>query len=420
MYKFFLLSIYFFFLITSCILSANNKYTFDNKVLLGTDVLISERLDLIKNKKIAILTNFSGRDSKGNLTVETLLSQSNVKISLILTPEHGFFGIKSAGEKVDDDTFMNIPVISLYGNNKKIPYRLAKEFDIILVDLQDIGVRAYTFISTLYYVMQSAVELNKPVVVLDRPNPLGGVMVDGCTLDMALKSYIGIAPLTYIHGLTIGEIANMMNQEGWINEKKEKNYRCDLTIIEMKGWKRWMQWEDTGLMWFPTSPHIPSVDAIRGAAMLGWIGELSVFSVGIGTNLPFQFFGFPGFSDDFFRTFTNLEFNGVTLFHSKFSPAYGKFAGQSCDGFLLKFERSNNFTPFSNGIELLLKIREYYPKMFDKTMVDANKSLMFQKATGSTELFELFFNKGSGQKIRQASNKGLKEFLKLREKYLLY
>lgn len=415
MKNFFLLSIFFVYFLSLFELSANN-----NRLQLGIDVLISERLDLVKNKKIAILTNFAGRDSKGNLTVEVLNSLQNVKISLILTPEHGFYGIKSAGEKVEDDTFMNIPVVSLYGNNKKIPYRLSKDFDIILVDLQDIGIRAYTFISTLYYVLQSAVELNKPVIILDRPNPLGGVIVDGGVLDMSLKSYIGISPLTYVHGMTIGEIANMMNQEGWINEKKEMNYRCELTVIEMKAWKRWMQWEDTGLMWFPTSPHIPSVDAIRGAAMLGWIGELSIFSVGIGTNLPFQFFGTPDFNEILYRTLGNLEFNGVSLFQAKFAPAYGKFSGQTCNGFLLKFERNNNFTPFSNGLELLLNIRNYYPKMFNKANVDANKALMFQKATGSIELFELLFSNGSDAKIRQVANKGIKEFLKLREKYLLY
>lgn len=389
-------------------------------VQLGIDVLLAERLELIKNKRIAILTNFAGRDSKGNLTVEVLKSLPNVKVSLIFTPEHGFFSVKLAGEKVDDELFMNIPVISLYGNNKKIPYRFAKEFDVILVDLQDIGVRAYTFISTLYYVMQSAVELNKPVIVLDRPNPLGGVIVDGCTLDMSLKSYIGIIPISYVHGLTIGELASMMNNEGWINEKKEKNYKCDLTVIEMKGWKRWMQWEDTGLMWFPTSPNIPSVDAIRGAAMLGWIGELSLFSVGIGTNLPFQFFGFPSFDDSFFSTFTNLEFNGVTLFQSRFMPLFGKFSGEICKGFLLKFHRNNNFTPFSNGIELLLKIREHYPNLFNKKQLESNKVLMFQKATGSIELFDLLFGDGNSHKVRMASTKGLKEFLKLREKYFLY
>lgn len=415
MKNFFLLSIFFVYFLSLFELSANNI-----RLQLGIDVLISERLDLVKNKKIAILTNFAGRDSKGNLTVEVLNSLQNVKISLILTPEHGFYGIKSAGEKVEDDTFMNIPVVSLYGNNKKIPYRLSKDFDIILVDLQDIGIRAYTFISTLYYVLQSAVELNKPVIILDRPNPLGGVIVDGGVLDMSLKSYIGISPLTYVHGMTIGEIANMMNQEGWINEKKEKNYRCELTVIEMKAWKRWMQWEDTGLMWFPTSPHIPSVDAIRGAAMLGWIGELSIFSVGIGTNLPFQFFGTPDFNEILYRTLGNLEFNGVSLFQAKFAPAYGKFSGQTCNGFLLKFERNNNFTPFSNGLELLLNIRNYYPKMFNKSNVDANKALMFQKATGSIELFELLFSNGSDSKIRQVANKGIKDFLKLREKYLLY
>jgi uncharacterized protein YbbC (DUF1343 family) len=190
--------------------------------------------------------------------------------------------------------------------------------------------------------------------------------------------------------------------------------------MKMEGWQRWMQWEDTDLLWFPTSPNIPSVDAIRGAAMLGWIGELSLFSVGIGTNLPFQYFGTPEITQDFFDTFGYFDLNGTKIVQTDFMPVYGKFSNQHCKGFLLRFEKDNNFTPYSNGIELIITLRKLYPEFFNPSLVDYSKKQMFLKATGSSNLFDLIFGNGSDSDIRKAASKGVIDFLNLRKHYLLY
>lgn len=383
-------------------------------------MLIKDNFAEIKGKRIALLTNFSGRNNKGTLTAEILALSKNAKLNLILTPEHGFYGVKAAGESISNSEYWGIPIISLYGNSKLIPPTLANDFDVIVVDLQDIGIRAYTFISTLFYVMQSAAALDKEIIILDRPNPLGGLIVDGNILENEFKSFIGIIPTTYIHGMTIGELALMMKEEGWINSSKSQKSDCKLSIIKMNGWQRWMQWEDTNLDWFPTSPNIPSVDAIRGAAMIGWIGELSLFSVGIGTNLPFQYFGSPQITGDFFETFEDFEWNGTKLIQTEFMPTYGKSSNQVCKGFLLKFEKNNNFTPYTNGIELLITLRHLLPNFFNSPQIEYSKKQMFEKATGTSKILELLFSGGKDEEIRNSANRGLLDFLNLRKKYLLY
>ncbi|OGU61238.1 MAG: hypothetical protein A2X64_06665 [Ignavibacteria bacterium GWF2_33_9] len=388
-------------------------------VNLGINMLENSNFAEIKGKRIALLTNFSGRDNTGKLTTEILALSKEVELKLILTPEHGFYGVKAAGESVSNSEYWGIPILSLYGSTKLIPSNYADDFDIIIVDIQDIGVRAYTFISTLYYVMQSAVNLDKEIYILDRPNPLGGIIVDGNLLEEDYKSFIGIVPVTYLHGLTIGEIASMIIGEGWLGKNAKEN-ACKLSIIKMDGWERWMQWEDTGLMWIPTSPNIPSVDAIRGAAMLGWIGELSLFSVGIGTNLPFQYFGTPDINSNFYSILDNFELNGSQIIQTDFMPVYGKYANQHCKGFLLRFEKNNNFTPFSNGIELIITLRNLYPKLFIEKNIELSKKQMFKKATGTSKLYDLIFEGGSDDSIRKAAYNGVMDFFKLRKKYLLY
>lgn len=387
-------------------------------ILLGIDILEKSNFNQIATKRIALLTNFSGRNSERELTADILRTAPQTQLSLILTPEHGFYGNISAGAGVDNSFFMGIPILSLYGNSKKIPLAYSELFDAIVVDIQDIGIRTYTFISTLYYVMQSAAEYQKPVIILDRPNPLGGMIVDGNVLDTNFRSFIGLIPVPYIYGMTIGEIAMMINDENWLSGNQ--NLKCDLTVIKMEGWQRWMQWEDTGLIWFPTSPNIPSVDAIRGLAMLGWIGELSLFSIGVGTNLPFQYFGSPELSQSFIEYVQNFELNAATLFQTNFQPNFGKYANQVCTGFFIVYDKDNAFTPFSNGIELLLILRKFHPELFNAEKIDYPKIQMFQKATGTDKLYNLLFKNGSDDEIRQAAIDGINKFLTIRAKYLLY
>ena len=214
----------------------------------------------------------------------------------ILVPEHGFYISVPAGSKVSDDSLFGVPVFSLYGIERSPGRKILSNCDVILIDVQDIGVRSYTYISTVYKVMEAAAKFSIPVIILDRPNPLGGMIVDGNTIDKGRESFVGIVPISYIHGMTIGELAMMINQEGWLPIGKSKMpLKCDLSIIEMKGWSRWMAWEDCGMLWFPTSPHVPTVNAIRGLAVLGIFGELGIINIGIGTTLPFQYIGMPGF-----------------------------------------------------------------------------------------------------------------------------
>ena len=272
------------FVILCCAFSASAN---EAKVRLGIDVLLDENADLLAGKRIALLTNFTGRLSDGRLTAEVFSKRSDFKLVKIFTPEHGFYLSSPAGKSVDNTTIYGVPTISLYGGNRHPTAEQLSDCDIVVVDLQDVGVRSYTYASTVLYVAESALKAGKFLIVCDRPNPLGGLAVDGNVLEPKYKSFIGLLPVPYLHGCTIGELVMMAIGEGWLDVQKNSGYE----IITMDNWKRSMTWEDTGLMWFPTSPNVPTVNSVRGMAMLGAFGELSLFNIGIGTSTPFQYCG---------------------------------------------------------------------------------------------------------------------------------
>jgi uncharacterized protein YbbC (DUF1343 family) len=391
------------------------------QVKTGMDVLIENNFDSLARKKISLLTNFTGRTNKGTLSAEVFLKTKICTLVKIFTPEHGFYTTVPAGENVSDDNFEGIPILSLYGNSRKPSKEQLKQCDAIVVDLQDIGIRPYTYISSVYNLMDACSDAGIPIYILDRPNPLGGMVVDGNVVEKDKESFIGIAPLPYVHGCTIGELAEMFNGEGWLpNDKNGIPKKCDLHIIKMQNWKRVMWWEDTGLEWYPTSPHIPTVDAARGAAMLGAWGELSLFSIGIGTTLPFQYAGSPNFNTDAILKQLNGSMSGVQLLPTKYNPSYGMYNGKNCNGFLLKFTPDNLFQPYTNGIRLVLAIRSLYPSLFNKKNFSAQSRAMFTKATGTDEIFDLLMDGKSDFEILDAAKKGLDNFLKIRAKYLLY
>ncbi len=326
-----------------------------------------------------------------------------------------------AGEHISDDSTGNTKVISLYGSKRKPSASDLSDFDAVVVDIQDIGIRSYTFISTVYKMMEACAENNKSVFILDRPNPIGGLIVDGNVLEKGKESFIGIIPISYIHGCTIGELATMLNEEGWLSpDSTVQPKKCNLTVIKMENWKRWMHWEDTGLQWFPTSPHIQSPDAVRGAAVLGIWGELSLFSIGIGTTLPFQYCGAPDFkSHEIADEMNKQNLYDVYLYPTKYRPFYGMYNGKDCNGLLVKFTPNNLFLPYKYGIRLALAIRKYHPNIFKKSLSTQAQS-MFIKATGTGELLKAFMENKSDEEIISISQKGLDNFIALRKKYLLY
>jgi len=293
----------------------------------------------------------------------------------------------------------------------------------MVIDIQDIGIRSYTYISSMLTAMDACAETGKRVLILDRPNPLGGLLVDGNCADTAMLSFVSFLPIPYLHGMTIGELALMANERGWLPKDKQGIPRkAKLDIVKMSGWRRAMTWESTSLSWLPTSPNIPTPNAIRGAAMTGVLGELSLVSIGIGTALPFQYIGLPHFTaPDCQALSTALQrTDGITGITTKFRSSSGKFAGKDCSGLLLTADYRSTPKLYTAGIELLLALRSIHPELFTGTSAEAANALMFRKVTGSKELYSLLFGKGSDEEVRTAARKGVDDFLKDREKFLLY
>ncbi|MCX7880310.1 MAG: DUF1343 domain-containing protein [Ignavibacteria bacterium] len=404
--------IYFFLSSFYCLFSQNEK------IKLGIDVLVESNFSILQGKRVGLLANSSSRSSTGKMTVEYFLDNSNFILTALFAPEHGFFASVPAGRTVPDDTLYGIPVFSLYGNNRKpTPYQMSL-VDIIVVDLQDIGIRSYTYISTLYKVMEACAEFNIPIVVLDRPNPLGGNLVDGNVLEQEKISFVGIAPIPYLHGMTIGEIATMINEENWlaINGIKKKS---NLTIIRMQNWKRSMRWEETGLTWYPTSPNIPTPDAIRGAAMLGVLGELRLFDLGIGSDNPFQFFGIP--RARFKKTkelFLKLNFEGIT-YKENTQSRFSNKRKHKTSGIYLQFDRTKDLKLYTYGILLLFNIAKLFPELLSENKLKPYAKQMFIKVTGTEKILNAILSKNESE-LKQALSEGLNDFIKLRSKYLFY
>jgi len=404
--KFILVTACFIILIFSECLSRETE-----QLKLGIDLVVENKFEIFKNKRVSILTNNTGRTSHGSLTIEEFLKTNKCSVISIFTPEHGFDTKAPAGKHVPNDTIYDLPCYSLYGENRRPTKKQLEGTDIVVIDIQDIGIRSYTYISTIFKMMDAAAEFGKQVCILDRPNPLGGIAVDGNTVEKGMESFVGIIPVAYIHGCTIGELANMINEEGWLpNGKDGLPRKCNLTIIKMEYWSRDMVWENTGLDWYPTSPNIQSIDAIRGAAMTGIFGELGIFPIGIGGGMPFQFIGKVNLNE-LKKKNDDIEFPGIKL---------SQFVTKLSNGIKIDFENDDNFAPYTAGIKLFLAIRKAYPDMFSKPKIKSAKKGMFEKVTGTKKLYNALFDGGTDAEVLDICREGFDEYMILRSRYLLY
>lgn len=267
--------------LTLLIIMLQGAYT---QVLTGIEVLADRDFDLLRGKRVGLVTNPTGVDGSLRSTIDIL--HEHVNLTALFGPEHGVRGDYSAGDHVGDqvDKKTGIPVFSLYGSNRK-PGREALELvDVLVYDIQDIGARSYTYISTMGLVMEAAAEMDKEVVILDRPNPLGGIRVEGPLVEDGFFSFVSQYSIPYVYGLTCGELALMLNGEGML----EGGEQCSLQVVPMEGWHREMTFGETGLPWVPTSPHIPDYHTAYFYPATGIIGELDPNMIGIGYTLPFQ------------------------------------------------------------------------------------------------------------------------------------
>jgi uncharacterized protein YbbC (DUF1343 family) len=266
------------------------------KIRLGIDVLARDQFRHLKGKRVGLLTHPAGVNRFGTSTIDVLRGTPAVQLVALFGPEHGIYGNEKANVPVLDkiDPRTRLPVFSLYGKYRRPTKEMLDRIDTMVIDLQDIGARSYTYVSCMRYVMEEAFTAGKEVVVLDRPNPLGGLKVDGPPLEKKWMSYVGAFQVPYVHGLTIGELAWMAkNKPGVLQVPDAVRRRGRLKVIQMSGWNRQMMWPGTGLKWIPTSPAIPDLSAVLGYPMTGLGSQLGGFSHGYGTRLPFRLLQFP-------------------------------------------------------------------------------------------------------------------------------
>jgi uncharacterized protein YbbC (DUF1343 family) len=274
-------------------------------ITLGIDYLEKSKFAVLTGKRVGLLTHPAGKNGMGESTVDVFVRSNEVNLVALFGPEHGIYGDEKASVPVDDkiDKKTGLPVFSLYGKFRKPTSKMLTKIDSLVIDLQDVGVRCYTYISCMRYAMEACFEAGVEVVVLDRPNPLGGIKVAGPPMDEACMSYVGAFQIPFVHGLTIGELALWSKKvSGVLNTEDTNRKKGKLIIVPMLGWTREMTWPQTGLSWYPTSPNIPTLDAVAGYPMTGLGAQMGKFKHGIGTKHPFRFLTYEGKSADALKT----------------------------------------------------------------------------------------------------------------------
>ncbi len=385
----------------------------------GIDVLVDSEFEQLKGKKVGLITNATGVNRHLISTIDLLYEADNVELVALYGPEHGVRGDISAGDKVDTyiDEKTGITVFSLYGVTRKPTPEMLEGVDVLIYDIQDIGSRSYTFISTLGLAMEAAAENDVTVMVLDRPNPLGGEKVEGNIVEDGYFSFVSQFPIPYIYGLTPGEIALMINGEGWTeNGKKAK-----LEIIEMENWDRSMTFGQTGLPWVPTSPHIPHQYSAYYYVASGILGELGVFSEGVGYTTPFQVFAAEWIDEAELSARMNaLGLEGVIFRPLVFKPYYGRDAGKTLRGVQIHFTEYEKVDLMPLQFWFMQVHNELYPDKNPFEMARSNRLPFFDKVVGSSYIRNTFSETFRVSSIMDYLNKDVESFKETSKKYYLY
>lgn len=388
-------------------------------VVLGLENLIEQKWAPLKGKKIGLIVNQTSRTSKGEFGPELFAKEKSFTLVKLFSPEHGLQGKREAGVTSDTiESYMGVPVFSLYGTHRKPTKKWLEGINALVFDIQDIGVRPYTYVSTMILAMESAAENGIPFYVLDRPNPLSGDRIEGNIIEKDLISFVGQVPVPYIHGMTLGEIAKMAVAKGWFKSSS----KSQLTVIPLKGWTRSMYWPETGLPWTAPSPNIPKPESAVGCAMLGAIGELGILSIGIGADKPFMRIGST-------VTATDSIFNSArTAFAKNLIIKRDTFTATTSEG-----------TKTYRGVELELPrdwstLGEFYPGQFlvlerlmkqkaIRSVFDQrpqNTVTMFHKVTGTRTLHDALKSGDSVAALLSSWRKDAQTFREARKEYLLY
>ncbi len=337
----------------------------------GIDNLQELRFEPLRGKTIALFCNAASNTRFGRHSVEVFLRAPDVTLRSILVPSTT--DLEFVQSLMTTTTTTAQPrLYSLDATGRRPTSHMLEGCDAVVIDVQDVGIRSNTTLATLYGVLDACAKTGIEVIVLDRPNPLGGECVDGSIPDASIgTSGFTLVPVPYLHGMTIGELALMINDRGWLSQdhRTGNTRQCSLQVIKMRRWRRSLQWEQLRGEWVPISRHVPTGNALRGIALLGLIGELDTLSIGIGTDRPFGRIGSPTLNDSAIeacRQFLNRV--GISTEFEMFTPSSGPFAGQSCRGLSLKFPADVALPYFSIGIELLRILAQHDSSVRDRLL----------------------------------------------------
>ncbi|HEV1996347.1 MAG TPA: DUF1343 domain-containing protein [Candidatus Acidoferrum sp.] len=374
------------------------------RVQTGLDVLEAQKFAPLRGKRVGLITNHTGLDSQGRSTVDVLSHAPGVHLIALFSPEHGLAGRNDEKISSTKDPTTGLPVHSLYGETLRPTDEMLKGIDTLVFDVQDAGVRFYTYTTTMAYCMEEAAKRNIAFFVLDRPNPLGGEIVEGPMLDADKTNFVGYFPLPVRYGLTIGELAQLFNAENHIG--------ADLHVIAMKNWHRNYFFESTGIKWIPPSPNLrttkgsilyPGIEILQNAGV----------SVGRGTQAPFEEFGAPWLNgDDVAAALNERHLPGLHFAAQPFIPIVGLYSGQRCGGVAVRITDRSSVRSMRTGLEIAAILQKLYPKQFDVAKL--------LELTGNSDTIQQSQSGVAPEKIVASWSSGMAAFEQVRRKYFLY
>lgn len=387
------------------------------KIKTGIEMLKKQQFKCLEGKRVGLITNPTGVDNHLQSTIDILHAAPNVNLVALFGPEHGVRGDVHAGDHVTDnkDATTGLPVYSLYGKTRKATPDMLKDIDVLVYDIQDIGCRSFTYISTMGLAMQAAAENNKEFIVLDRPNPLGGLKVEGNLTEDDCISFVSQFKIPYVYGLTCGELALLLNNEQMLGKP------CNLTVVKMKGWKRKMDYVSTGLQWIPSSPHIPHAHSAFFYPVSGILGELGYVSIGVGYTIPFQMFATSWMkADELAQRLNNLHVPGIIFRPIHLRPFYSVGKGEELQGVQVHITDFKKAPLSEIQFLVMQEAAILYPEHAVFDHADSKRFRMFDQVSGSKQIRERFSRRHRWDDIKSYWNKDVDAFKKLSKKYYLY
>jgi len=384
------------------------------QVQFGVDLLLNEKIDLIESKKVGLITNQTGITQSLDSTVDVLHRHPKVKLVCLFGPEHGIGGAMQDGHKIGSfiDGRTGLRVFSLYGEHYKPTKEMISDIDAFVFDIQDVGVRYYTYIATMNRCMEAAAEHGLGFIILDRPNPINGVAIEGNILEEGFRSFVGERPIPIRYGMTIGELAGMFNEEYGIG--------CELSVVAAKGWKREMWYDETGLPWVMPSPNMPTLDTATVYPGTCLVEGINV-SEGRGTTRPFEIIGAPWI--DGFRLrdrLTGEGLPGVAFRTLHFTPTFGKYANEVCGGVQLHVYDRDRFKPVLTGLKLIRVIMDLFLGKLEFRKGQGDENYGFDLLAGTDRIRKQLVEGLNPENIEKGWEEDLKRFSSKHRKYLLY